>query len=106
MSAFFNQSGNIHNINRCRDYLIGGLKILQVVESGIGYIHNPHIGLAGGKGKTGGFNLGVGHTIEKGGLANVSHTDNPAFKCHLSEFWLKISKKEAPLGDEVLNING
>ena len=37
------ESGDIHDFDRGRNDFLGGLKILQVVKPGVGYINHPHI---------------------------------------------------------------
>jgi hypothetical protein len=70
---------NIYNFDGCRDDLFGGLEFLQVIEPGIGNIDNAYIGFVGSEGKTGGFNFGAGHTVEKSGFTHIGHPYNPAF---------------------------
>ena len=70
------QAGNVHELHRCRDGPLRGDDPRQRVEPGIGYLHDPGIGLDRGEGIVRHQCLGRGERIEEGGLPDIGETDD------------------------------
>jgi hypothetical protein len=76
------QSGNVDELEGCRQYPLRPDDLGQLRQTRIRYRHHPGIGLDGAERKIGRSDSGFGQGIEKSRFTDIRQSDDTAFDSH------------------------